>query len=279
MSYEIPAHPASTVFPLMDGIDLRALVDDVSAHGLLEPIVLLDGQVLDGRNRLRACELAGVEPRFVEWDADGGVSPQEWVVSHNLHRRHLTTGQRAALALDLLPRLEDEARERQKGGQGGVLLPPQSEEAKGEAAEKAAALVGVGRTAVATAKAIQRRDETGEVIDSMRAGDRNIAQAAREVGLEARGHSDSAALDNGNRTAAGHVAPVYFGKGDKWAEASQPLRRYLAAWEKRGYRFGHVNWKEASKRVQLIDELIDGLTEARQDLETRSHKARPFTAR
>jgi hypothetical protein len=37
----------------------------------------------------------------------------EFVVSHNLHRRHLTTAQRAALALDLLPKLEEEARERQ----------------------------------------------------------------------------------------------------------------------------------------------------------------------
>jgi hypothetical protein len=41
--------------------------DDIRQNGLVEPVALLDGLVLDGRNRLRACEIAGVEPRFVEW--------------------------------------------------------------------------------------------------------------------------------------------------------------------------------------------------------------------
>jgi len=94
----------------------------------------------------------------------------EYVVSHNLHRRHLTIAQRAALALDLLPKLEEEARERQAaaGGDHPGALPPEMEEAKGEATEKAAALVGVGRSTVAHAKAIANRDP--EVVERMRAG-------------------------------------------------------------------------------------------------------------
>ncbi len=50
--------------------------------------------------------LAGVKPRFVEWDGKG--SPVEWVISENLIRRHLTSSQRAVIALDLLPLLEKE---------------------------------------------------------------------------------------------------------------------------------------------------------------------------
>lgn len=88
----------------------------------------------------------------------------------NLHRRHLTTAQRAALALDLLPHLEEEARERQAeaGGANPGPLPPMLEEAKGEATEKAAELVGVGRSTVAAAKAIQKRDP--EIVNEMKAG-------------------------------------------------------------------------------------------------------------
>lgn len=269
-------HPAATIFPLMDGVELVALADDIRAHGLLEPIVLADGLVLDGRNRLRACELADVEPRFEEW-APNGMTPTEWVVSHNLHRRHLTTAQRAALALDLLPRLEDEARERKLSGlkQGdAVPVPPQTEE-RGEATEKAAALVGVGRTTVVTAKAIQGRDETGEIVQAMRAGELNVAQAAREAGFEALGQSSNPAmLDNGSRTSDGKTAPVYFGKGDKWVEATEPLKRYLAAHSKRDYEFSHVPPREARKRVQTIDQLIEGLTAARADLADRSHTYR-----
>jgi len=278
VSYRIESHPAATLFPLMDGIELKALADDITAHGLLEPIVMLDGRVLDGRNRLRACELSGVTPLFVEW-VQNGSSPTEWVVSHNLHRRHLTVAQRAALALDLLPRLEAEAKERQATSGPGVLggrpLPPFPEEAVGEATAKAAAMVGIGRSSVATAKAIQNRDDSGAVVQAMRSGEVNVQQAAREVGLKTSGQS-STILDSGERTAHGHAKPVYFGKGDKWLEATQPLARYLKAFEKRDYEFSHVNPREATKRLQVIDELIESLQAARVDLETRSHKARGF---
>lgn len=267
-------HPASGVFPLMDDAGLAALVEDVRAHGLLEPIVLHDGLVLDGRNRLRACELAGVEPRFVEWRPDG-MTPVEWVVSMNLHRRHLTTAQRAALALDLLPHLEEEARER-----SGVRtdLRPETDTGSdfGRADAKAAELVGVGRTTVANAKAIQKRDETGEIVDRMRAGEINVAQAAREVGFERLGQGSgggSAALLPTRRDTAGKEQPtVFYGKGDKWRESTLPLVRYLAAWEKRGFEFRHINYREARRRLATVDQLIAQLTAARPDLEQRSRR-------
>ena len=62
-----------------------------------EPIILADGQILDGRNRHRACELAGVEPEFVESD---GADPLALVVSLNVKRRHMTASQRAISAAE-----------------------------------------------------------------------------------------------------------------------------------------------------------------------------------
>jgi len=93
----LKGHPAAEVFPLLPPDELEALAADIGAHGLLHPIVLLDGQILDGRNRLKACELAGVEPLFVEWDGDG--SPYEYVWSENGARRHMEASQRAAVKL------------------------------------------------------------------------------------------------------------------------------------------------------------------------------------
>ena len=69
-------HPAADRFPLLDGERLAELVADIRAHGLIHPIVTCDGMILDGRNRFRACEQAGVEPRFAEFAGAGaGTSP------------------------------------------------------------------------------------------------------------------------------------------------------------------------------------------------------------
>jgi phage N-6-adenine-methyltransferase len=116
----ISSHPAAELFPFMSDDELAELAVDIRAHGLLEPIVLLDGLVLDGRNRLRACEAAGVEPRFVEWDGSG--DPAVWVLSKNLKRRHLSTSQRAMVAAKLLGYYAAEAKERMR--EGGRSSPP-----------------------------------------------------------------------------------------------------------------------------------------------------------
>ena len=89
-------HPAAAIFPLMTDAEYEGLRDDISEHGLRDPIVLFEGKILDGRNRLRACEELGLEPRFEEWR--NGEDPHLYVVSKNLHRRHLTEGQRAMVA-------------------------------------------------------------------------------------------------------------------------------------------------------------------------------------
>lgn len=90
-------HEAANLFPMMDDSALAELVADIREHGLREPVVLHpDGRVLDGRNRLRACDEAGVPPHFTTWKDDG--NPVAYVVSLNMHRRHLSESQRGMVA-------------------------------------------------------------------------------------------------------------------------------------------------------------------------------------
>jgi ParB family chromosome partitioning protein len=84
-------HPAANIFPLMAGDDYAALVADIAEHGQREPIWLYDGMILDGRNRYRACTGLGLVCETREYTGD---DPQAFVISLNLHRRHLTREQR-----------------------------------------------------------------------------------------------------------------------------------------------------------------------------------------
>jgi hypothetical protein len=91
----IPFHPLSEIFPLIEGEEFAELVNDIKTKGQLEPIVLYEEKILEGRNRYRACLMAGVEPITKQYD---GTDPVGFIFSANFVRRHLTVGQRALVA-------------------------------------------------------------------------------------------------------------------------------------------------------------------------------------
>jgi hypothetical protein len=88
-------HQYADLFPMLDRLDASTLADAIKTEGLLHPIVLLDGQILDGRNRYRACQELNIKPKFVEYR---GSDPLGFVIAMNLRRRHLTESQRAMVA-------------------------------------------------------------------------------------------------------------------------------------------------------------------------------------
>jgi len=92
-------HKLANPFPKIDGDEFKTLVLDIKKNGLHQSITLLDGKILDGANRYRACISAGVEPVFETFH---GEHPEAFVISQNLNRRHLSTSQRAAIAAELV---------------------------------------------------------------------------------------------------------------------------------------------------------------------------------
>jgi len=109
------AHKFADIFPMIEGEELERLKQDIKESGLLQPIVLFEGKILDGRNRYKACKEIGIEPNFQEYK---GEKPLEFVISLNLKRRHLNTGQRAVIAQEVMPMLEEEAEKRKVATQG-----------------------------------------------------------------------------------------------------------------------------------------------------------------
>lgn len=100
-------HEVANIFPLLNGQEYEDLKADIAANGLLEPIWLhQDGRIIDGRNRHRACIDTGTPPQFRTWNGRGSLV--SFVVSLNLHRRHLTSSQRGAAAVEVEKALQEE---------------------------------------------------------------------------------------------------------------------------------------------------------------------------
>ena len=91
-------HQFSLLFEQMPTNEISDLMKSIKAEGLHQPIVLFEGKILDGRHRYEACGLADVEPRFVEYT---GTDPIAFVIASNMTRRHMTVGERAAVATKL----------------------------------------------------------------------------------------------------------------------------------------------------------------------------------
>lgn len=171
-------HAGADLFPMMSDEELQKLADDIKANGLREPIITSGGKILDGRNRLRACELAGVAPRFQGWLPPPGQSPITYVVSLNLRRRHLDASERAMIGAKLIPMYEAEAKERQRQG-GREKVPAKLPEA-GEAREKVAEVVKVSPRLISDAVTVERAAKP-EVAKAVQDGKVSVSAAAKAL--------------------------------------------------------------------------------------------------
>lgn len=173
-------HPAANALPRLSAQEQAELTADIKQHGLLCPIELLDGKIIDGRHRYDACQSLGIEPQFVDVDL-GQQSPAEYVWSLNGVRRHLTASQRAAIAVELLPHLEAEAKERRDATlkQNATVREkiPQRESQK--SSEKAAAVVGTNHRYVSDAKAIKAASPA--TFERIKSGELKVTQAKQQV--------------------------------------------------------------------------------------------------
>lgn len=201
-------HPFADIFPLIEGHELAALVEDVRQNGVRDPIYLLDGRILDGRNRYRALRAlrASGEPRGPGWGVYEGepvgdedldpaaslwpfekYSPAEngdalaFVISKNLHRRHLDDRQRASVAAKIANLRQ--GGDRTKPPIGGLtteqaaemlnVAPRQVERARAvheHGVEELRGALDRGAVAVSVAEEIARKPEDEQRVEIVRRG-------------------------------------------------------------------------------------------------------------
>lgn len=189
----LPFHQLADLFPLIEGAEFDALVADVCEHGIRERIVLLDRQVVDGRNRYRALQrlvetgavlgkgwghrsgerltesaLASPQNWFAAYNHALDGEPLAWVISKNLTRRHLDEGQRAFVAAKIA-----------NIKNGGDRRSDQTANLQSENVTRATAakLLNVSERAVNSAKVVQDRGSP-ELQDAVARGSVAVSTAA-----------------------------------------------------------------------------------------------------
>src|SRR5262245_10153457 len=146
-------HPLALLLPAMDDEPLAKMADDIKQVGQRDPIVLYEGKILDGVQRQAACEKANVIPSYSHWEHlpewKRKAGPLAFIMSLNLHRRHLTTKQRSEIAAKIVPMLREQAIEQAKDKVANQTLSrKRAPKGSGDAVKKAADMMKVSPDSV-----------------------------------------------------------------------------------------------------------------------------------
>jgi len=223
-------HEVCEMFPEMQGTELQELAQDIARHGLREPIWTYKGRIIDGRNRFKVCLLTGAAPRYREWDGKGSLV--EFVVSLNLHRRHLTKDQREAIAAEMSIRLTEEEAKAKKavGGKAGGKVagkgrpkgpdrvvanlpqpyqvdPKSKKKPAPKSRDKAAAAMKVKPRGVQNAIAVATK--APDLHAKVKAGEMTQSQAKREIQRAAKRAELEAKAAAAQAAAPADVAPAW----------------------------------------------------------------------
>lgn len=169
MESEYEIHPAANIFPMMTAEEFQGLKNDIQENGQRDDAVLFKGKILDGRNRYRACRELGIEIQYCEMDEC--ADPIGYVLSKNLHRRHLDPSQRAQCAAEVA---------KLKQGAVGRGRPIESQNCN--SISDVAKAFGVSERSISTAKHVADAGDKA-VVDAVKSGEITVSAAAKLVDM------------------------------------------------------------------------------------------------
>jgi hypothetical protein len=192
---KLEPHSYCLWFPGISITTYEELSDSIRDEGLLEPIVLLNNQILDGRNRLKACLETDTLPRFRRYIGTE-TSAIEWVLAKNLYRRHLNDEQALGVVIKAnaertrLQAAQKQEQGRKQGGRGHKknldlnsgpsLQAKHANSTAGQIAEQAHA----SRYKAEQALKVQKQDPA--LLDQVIAGNMSLNSAAKQLPTEVK---------------------------------------------------------------------------------------------
>jgi len=176
----------------------KELKSDIEQNGCINKIWLYEGKILDGRNRYKACQELNQHFSFLEYKGD---EPIQFAISLNMKRRHLTSAQKAALAVKIEPMFAAESKKRQQAAGGNhnpegrnqhteeelrtvnkkIYQPTNNEpkKRKEQALQQAAKALNTNHVYVSQAKKIEK--ESPETFELLLEGKVSMKDASKEI--------------------------------------------------------------------------------------------------
>lgn len=188
MATAFKIHPYCDAFPDLSDEELKALAADIKDNGLQNPVWRYGGKIIDGKNRLKACDIADVKPDYREWSTKS-VDPLvidkelfDFVLSQNLKRRHLDASQRSMAAAKLAmefdkvhpPKKEEKA---ESNGEVDGKKKDEPKEKQVSTLERAAEIMGVSPRSVDSASRVVKSGST-DLQEAVERGDVAVSDAA-----------------------------------------------------------------------------------------------------
>lgn len=161
---DLKIHPAADVFPMLSDEELRVLADDIAKNGLQHPVMTWNDVIVDGRNRWMAAKKYGCPIRTEDIEFESEEKCIRYIISTNIHRRHLTESQRADISA-ALANLEHGDNQHRTGKSAAPITQAQ-----------AAKMMGVSERLVRDAKMVQ--EQAPDLAAKVKAGELKVSRAA-----------------------------------------------------------------------------------------------------
>lgn len=255
-------HPLSAAFPSMPDAEIEALAIDIEKNGQREKAVMYEGMVLDGWHRYLACEKADLPFHAEEFD---GEDPIAFVLSHNLHRRHLTGSQRAAAVV--------KATSWRANGHNKSTSAPGADLTAKELADKAE----VSERTIEHAKTAERAGlgdavREGQVSAKRAAEVAKLPKAKREKALKAPAKPKAKSAPGAELIDLQGKYADLLEKNADLADTARELEDKLTAFEKTEPDEQQKEIMKLQKKVVKLEAEVERITRARNDAQAKNNE-------
>ena len=170
------------LIPPLSDVEYKQLEQNIMYHGLLDPIIVWNGTIVDGHNRYQICTANGMSFGTTQIEFRNDAEAKQWIIEHQLGRRNLSPYQRGLLALEYKDNISQVAKLNQ--GRRTDLLPEHKKDYEPvRTSHKIAKMADISHGTIAKVAVIEQ-NATAEIKDELRQGNISIHKAYADIKRE-----------------------------------------------------------------------------------------------